>query len=168
MIRNVHYRDLPVPPERIWTLIEGIASADSVWPGEHWPPVRLDRGLEVGSAGGHGPIRYHVIDYQPGERVEFAFEPRVGLNGTHAFEVNRGSLAGSTLIRHVLVGRPRGSGRLRWLFVLRWLHDAVLEEVMDNIATAVGHPPRKPARWSPWVRLLRKVSVRPNTPTRTR
>jgi hypothetical protein len=160
MIHNVHCRELPVPAERAGALLDDLASPGSVWPSAHWPALRLDRGLEIGSAGGHGPIRYHVSDYRPGRRVEFTFARTMGIDGTHAFEVHDGARPGTTLVRHTLIGRPRGITRLRWAFGIRWLHDALLEDLLDNVAVAVGQPPARPARWSPWVRLLRKAIVR--------
>jgi hypothetical protein len=40
---------------------------------------------------------------------------------------------------------------------IRWLHDAVLEELLDRAGAAVGDPPARPARWSPWVRVCRRL-----------
>jgi Polyketide cyclase / dehydrase and lipid transport len=160
MIRNVHSREIPVPPARVGALLDDLAAPGSVWPSAHWPALRLDRGLEVGSAGGHGPIRYHVSDYRRGRRLEFTFAPSMGIEGTHTFEVHAGTEPGSTLVRHVLTGQPRGITRLRWALGIRWLHDALVEDLLDNVATAVGHPPATRARWSPWVRLLRKSIIR--------
>jgi hypothetical protein len=63
----------------------------------------------------------------------------------------------SCVLRHVITGRLRGAGHLAWPLFVRWLHDAVLEDLLDNAATAVGHPPATPARWSPWVRVLYRL-----------
>lgn len=160
MIRNVHWRELPAPAERVGGLLDELASPGSVWPSTAWPALRLDRGLSVGSTGGHGPIRYHVSDYRPGRRVEFTFAHSMGIAGTHAFEVHAGRRPGTSLVRHTLIGRPHGVTRVTWALGIRWLHDALLEDLLDNVAAAVGHPPARPARWSPWVRLLRKAIVR--------
>jgi hypothetical protein len=46
---------------------------------------------------------------------------------------------------------------LLWPLVVRWAHDAVVEEALDRVETALGVGPMVPARWSPWVRLLRKA-----------
>lgn len=168
MIRNVHYRELPVPVSRVGPLLDGILEPDSIWPSAGWPALRLSDGLAVGSAGGHGPIRYQVSDYRPGSRVEFTFDPAIGLAGTHALELHAGPRPATTVVRHVLIGRPRGSALLAWPLAIRWLHDALIEDLLDNLATAAGHPPVRPARWSPWVRLARRaVGRRPVTPGRT-
>ncbi|GAB3409432.1 hypothetical protein [Flindersiella endophytica] len=157
MIRNVHCREVPVPVSEVGPLLDGILEADSIWPSAGWPALRLDHGLAVGSSGGHGPIRYRVTDHQPGKRLEFAFDPSMGVEGTHALELHAGARPGSTLVRHTLIGRPTAATRLRWAFAIRWLHDALIEDLLDNVAVAAGHPPAKPARWSPWVRLLRRA-----------
>src|SRR5262245_37287033 len=170
MIRNVHSRELPVPIASVGPLLDGVLGPDSIWPSEGWPALRLDGGLSVGSSGGHGPIRYRVSDYQQGKRLEFAFDPSMGIEGTHALELHSGgSGPGSTLVRHTLIGRPTAvATRLRWAFAIRWLHDALIEDLLDKVAVAAGCPPARPARWSPWVRLLRWVtsrrSVRPAPP----
>jgi hypothetical protein len=41
--------------------------------------------------------------------------------------------------------------------VIRWVHDAVVEEMFDNAERAVGHEPARPARRSPYVRLVRAL-----------
>lgn len=158
MIRNVHSRIVATDPDRFAETIERVSDPRAgLWSAERWPPLILDDGLEPGSAGGHGPVRYHVIAHQPGRRVEFRFDS-LGLDGTHALEVLPGRVAEATLLRHVLLADThRLVDRLRWILILRPLHDAMLEDILDRFGTAVGHPPRRPARWSPYVRLLRRL-----------
>lgn len=165
MIHNVHERDLPVPADRLGALVDGVAERDNpLWPAPPWPPMRLDRPLGAGATGGHGPIRYHCVRHVPGREVEFAFDPAVGMEGTHTLAVLDGPSPGHSVLRHVLQGRPRSAWTvLRWAFMIRWLHDALLEDMLDNAARAVGHPPDRPARWSPWVRLVRAIML-PSTP----
>jgi hypothetical protein len=64
-----------------------------------------------------------------------------------------------SVVRHVLEGRLTGSARLTWPVAIRWLHDAVLEDLFDRAEAAVGTGPERPARWSPWVRLLRRAML---------
>jgi hypothetical protein len=45
------------------------------------------------------------------------------------------------VLRHELSGRLIGLGVLSWPLVIRWLHDAVLEELLDRAGYAVGDPP---------------------------
>ncbi|HEU5108916.1 MAG TPA: SRPBCC family protein [Micromonosporaceae bacterium] len=157
MIYNVHEREFPVPAARLGELLNQVAGPDSpLWPVRHWPPMILDRPLDAGADGGHGPIRYRCTAYQPGHRVEFTFTVPV-VKGTHTFSIRDGRQPDSSVLRHVILARPRGLGRVIWPVALRWLHDACLEDLLDHTADSLGHPPRHRARWSPWVRLLRRL-----------
>ncbi|MEU5692535.1 SRPBCC family protein [Actinosynnema sp. NPDC020468] len=142
VVENVHFRALPTDG-----VVEHLAD---LWP-RRWPKLVLDRPPGVGATGGHGFVRYTCTAHEPGRRIEFAFDPRVGLHGTHAFEVVPGGL------RHVLRGRTTGWMRLGWPLAVRWLHDALVEDLLDNAATFAGVPPERPARWSWWVRVLRRL-----------
>ncbi|GAA5042869.1 hypothetical protein GCM10023318_03690 [Nocardia callitridis] len=155
MIRNTHRRVLPVPADRVGALLEQVAEpGNPLWPSENWPPLVLGRPLGVGADGGHGSIRYSCTAYQPGKLVEFTFPPGP-LEGTHTFEIlERGS--NECELRHSAAATTSGiSGFLAWYCAIQWMHNALLEDLLDNAAIAVGHPPARPARWSPWVRLLR-------------
>jgi hypothetical protein len=158
-MRNVHQRRFPVPAAKAAPLLDRLASPDDVlWPDDSWPKMRLDRPLGVGAAGGHGPIRYSVTAYEPGRRVEFTFAPEMRFSGTHTLSIEDGvepAGEGACVIRHVLVGRARGRMRLGWPLVIRWLHDACLEDLLDNAEEALTGRVAAPARWSWWVRFLR-------------
>ncbi|MFI9009715.1 SRPBCC family protein [Actinosynnema sp. NPDC053489] len=147
MIHNVHTRRIPDGANLVDRVVE-------LWPADRWPPLVLDRPLGVGADGGHGFVRYRCTAHEPGRRAEFAFGPTTGVAGTHVLEAVPGGL------RHTLTGRPRGLMRLWWPLAVRWLHDALIEDLLDNAARAAGHPPVHPARWSTWVRLLRAAARR--------
>jgi hypothetical protein len=118
-----------------------MASAeDRLWPAWRWPAQRRDGPLAVGARGGHGPIRYTVVEYEPGTRVIYEFTAPRGLIGTHGFEiVERDSR--TTVLRHTLVGRTAGTMRLSWPLVWRPMHDALIEDALDTAAaTLVGKP----------------------------
>lgn len=158
-MRNVHERVIDAPAASVGVLLDGLGSEqDRLWPAPVWPPMRLDRPLAVGADGGHDEIRYSVSRYEPGRRVEFRFDPAIGLDGFHALEVEPVD-AGSCVLRHVLVGRPRGRMRLLVPLVVRWLHDAVVEDLLDNAERAATGTVAKPYRHSLWVRLLRWLSA---------
>jgi len=71
-VTNVHERLLPASPARVGQPLDSLAGPDDrLWPSADWPPMRLDRPLQVGAAGGNGPIRYEVEAYDPGRRVQF-------------------------------------------------------------------------------------------------
>jgi hypothetical protein len=159
MIRNVHERELPAPAERVWELVETLGGPeDRLWPRAAWPPITIERPLVRGAKGGHSGLRYAVGDLRAG-RVEFVPEPGQGLEGMHAFSVEpRGAGA---VLRHEIRARTSGVMRLAWPLVVRPLHDAVLEDLLDTAEQALGGTPARPARWSPWVRVLRRLAARP-------
>ncbi|MBM7775770.1 hypothetical protein JOD54_005974 [Actinokineospora baliensis] len=159
MIHNRHQRALPVPVADAGHLIDAMASPDGIWPAR-WPALSLDRPLAVGATGGHGPIHYTCTDYIPGRRVELAFAPGAPLAGEHALTLLPGQTPNTSILRHDITARPQGAGHVLWPLVIRWLHDALLEDMLDNAERAVGHPPAHKARWSPWVRLLRRLRSR--------
>ncbi|GLZ29744.1 hypothetical protein Lesp02_19340 [Lentzea sp. NBRC 105346] len=146
MIKNIHERVLP---GAAGPLIDRLTE---LWPPQ-WGQLKFDRPFGVGADGGHGPIRYSCTAFEPGRRVEFTFAPVMGLNGTHTF------VADGNVLRHTLVGTPRLGTRLRWALVIRWLHDACLEDLLDNAERELGREPARPSRWSPWVRLVRRIVV---------
>ena len=101
--------------------------------------------------GGHGFVRYEVIDHSPGHSTTFRFDDKLGLHGIHRFDVVRdGSVPA---LRHVIEARTTGSMRLAWPLAVRWLHDALIEEAFDGVEVRLGlrDEVRRP---SPWVRLL--------------
>lgn len=141
MIKNVHTRDLGVPAGQF------VERMPELWP-PAWGKQEFDRPLGVGADGGHGPIRYHCTDYTPGESITFAFSDG---EGTHTLS------ASGTVVCHELIGHFSFANRVRWALVIRWLHDACLEDLFDNFERAAGREPATPARWSLWVRLVRRT-----------
>ena len=115
--------------------------------------MRFDRPLAVGASGGHGVIRYDVTAYEPGRSVTFTFGPGVGLTGTHRFEVEAVAEDRSVL-RHTIEASTYGWMRLGWPVAVRWLHDALLEEALDNAEEALTGTVRAPYRRTMWVRVL--------------
>ncbi|MCL2714929.1 MAG: hypothetical protein FWD68_10190 [Alphaproteobacteria bacterium] len=87
-IVNIHQRIIPAAMAELGDLLETLASSDDrIWTTRIVLPMLLDRGLTVGSMGGHGPIRYDVIAHEPGRRVRFQFAPGSPLIGWHQFDV---------------------------------------------------------------------------------
>ncbi|MFC4908454.1 SRPBCC family protein [Actinomadura gamaensis] len=186
-VRNVHERRIAAPVERVGALLETLASADDrFWPVENWPRMRLDGGLAVGSAGGHGPIRYTVAAYVPGRRVRFAFTAPRGFNGFHELSVRpvgdgaadatdaadasdaaavadaAGFADAATMLRHTLAMTVTGPARLTWPLAYRWLHDALIEDCFDRVEQSCTGRIDAPARWSRRVRLLRSLASAPS------
>ena len=152
-IVNVHERDYGVLDSTLGALVDGLSSKnDRLWPARQWPSMRLNGPLAVGASGGHGRIRYNVEAYEPGRHLRLRFTAPPGFVGTHSFEVVPRS--GETRLRHVLDMEAMGIARVSWPLVYRPLHDALLEDLLDRAAIAVGVPTQG-TRWSTRVRVLR-------------
>lgn len=154
---NVHNRELAATPSEAGVLIDGLASKnDPIWPGQEWPPIKFDRPLSVGAAGGHGPIRYFVEAYEPGKSILFRFTAPKGFVGTHEFRLDE-ITAGRVLLTHSIKMDAFGPAMLTWPLLIRPLHDALVEDGFDLAEKFVGGTP-KPRKWSPAVRLLRRAA----------
>jgi hypothetical protein len=167
-MRNIQSRVVDAPAGIIGALLDRVASDDDpIWPAPTWPPIRLDNGLRPGSRGGHGPVRYSVEAYEPGRMIRFRFDPAMRMRGHHEFRIEPLD-AGRTRVAHILTGTPNVTAWIRWIVVVRWLHEALLRDLLDNVeraATGAALPPRK---HNPWVRFLRRrlatVDSRPTLP----
>lgn len=158
-VYNVHERRIDAPIDRVGALLDGLSGPnDKLWPGDRWPPMQLDAPLGKGAKGGHGPVKYSVSEYLPGRRVVFDFDDSgiaAGFQGTHSFEIL--PLGDATVLRHVIdVECPLGQW-LNWVVAIRPLHDALLEDALDGAQSALDGGPEEPARWSAWVRFLRRM-----------
>jgi hypothetical protein len=163
-MRNIQHRVIKAPADALGVLLDRFASAeDLLWPAAAWFPVVLDSGLTPGSSGGHGPIRYSVSSYQPGRRIRFDFAPDLGINGYHELVITEEGPA-SCRLTHTISAGLSGRMVLLWPLVIRWLHEALLQDLLDNAEVAVtGRLARPRARWSWWVRLLRSVKGLPRS-----
>jgi hypothetical protein len=155
-VRNVHERVLAASIEHAAPLIDRLASpGDRLWPRDRWPPMTLDRALQLGAAGGHGPIRYVVDAYEAGRSVRFRFTAPTGFVGTHGFDLE--ALDDEHVrLRHVLDMRVEGLAHLSWPLVFQPLHDALIEDAFDRAEAQFGGQVHRP-RWSGWVRMLRRL-----------
>jgi hypothetical protein len=154
---NVHERLFDAESEQLWALVDSLGTAeDQLWPGDRWPEIRFDGPLQPGTRGSHGAIRYVVEESVPGERVQFRFVAPDGYVGSHRFEL-QSAASGGTWLRHVVEVRLHGRARLSWPLTVRWLHDAVLEDALDNASVAMDAVPQS-RQWSRRVRLLRRLS----------
>lgn len=151
---NVHERQLG-DRDAMRRLLAGLGSTgDAFWPHDRWPRLRLDGPLAPGARGGHGPVRYVVEAVEP-DRIRCRFTPpargfAAGLHGHHEFTIDDG-----TTLRHTIAAEAHGLAVLKWLLIVRPLHDALLEDALDRASIHVGQP-FVPARHSWWVRLLRR------------
>lgn len=129
-VRNVHRRVVD-RVERVTQLLDRLASDDDeLWPRDRWPAMALDRPLQVGARGGHGPVRYWVELYEPGRRVRFRFTRPRGFDGFHDLHVVDDNDTAELV--HVLDASMHGLARLSWPLLFRPLHDALIEDLLDN------------------------------------
>jgi hypothetical protein len=157
-IVNVHQRLLHAAPDRVAALIATLGSPnDQLWPRTGFPRMVLDRPLAVGAAGGHGPIRYHCTAYHPDSRVRFRFKH---IEGWHQFEI-LDATEHHCVLEHRMQIEASGRKLLRWMFLIRPLHDACLEDMLSQAEASLGLAPRA-VPWSPYVRLLMKLMTRFN------
>lgn len=157
MIVNVHERKLPASPEKVGALLDRLFAADDpLWPSARWP-MRRSGELRIGAACRHDDVRYTVTEYEPGRRVRFAFAG-IDLHGGHGFDVT--GEEGATRLRHTLRGRPRRSMRVLWPLIVRPVHDALLEDLLDNAERELTGTVASPHRYSRWVRVLRAANFK--------
>jgi hypothetical protein len=152
-MRNVVRRAIPADAETVGAQLERL---EVLWPAPMWPALRLDRGLVAGSNGRHGPISYRVETHEVGRRSRWVFSPEVGLTGYNEISVVSDG-PGRSVITDVLTGRPRGRMEVVWPVGLRWLHEALVNDLFDNIERAATGRVRRPHRHSGWVRTIRWV-----------
>lgn len=136
-IHNVHRRTMP-DIDRAWAFVQHVHEADAaVWPSDTVSPMVLDGGLVVGSAGGHGPVRYRVSAVDA-ERIGFTM---IGndLRGHHEFRRE-----GTALVHELVLSRP---GWFVRVFVVPQ-HDVVIEDLFDNVEDLLASrtPPRERSR----------------------
>ena len=155
-VLNIHRRKFDVPVEKLAEVMNTLSSdRDLVWPSESWPAIRLSEGLKKGSKGGHGPIKYFVEDFIQGKSIVFRFTQPKGFAGVHKFELREISEYQSELI-HTIDMRTSGSGTLKWLLAIRWLHDALVEDALDKVDNHFSHG-SKSTKWNPIVRFWRMI-----------
>ena len=149
-IFNRHDRIIPAEQDAVGAVLDSLAGPeDALWPREVWPPMVLDSGLTVGAAGGHGPVKYRVAEYVPGRRAAF----QGGVDGRHYFEVV--PREGHVIIRHDLEGDCDLGMWLKWTFLVKPLHNNLIEDGFNKVESRFRGTAVKPPHWGPYVRFLR-------------
>jgi hypothetical protein len=159
-IENVHARDIQAPLSVVGDILDTLGSADDrVWASDIWvaEPVVFDRPLGIGADGGHGSIRYSVVEYQPGRRIVFRFSPGGGLSGTHGFDLQPVG-SDQTRITHFLDAHPGMWMRPLVPILVGW-HDAMVETAFDRVELeATGSLPRR-THIPRWLRVVNRTEI---------
>jgi hypothetical protein len=164
-VRNVHEREMRGSMQQLSEIVKTYGSKnDRMYPFERWPKMQLE-GPEgpptVGRIGNRGAAQFVMTLYENGERIRYSwkFLKPVGFDGHHhgeAQELGNGKI----LFRSVVDMNTRGlKATLLWLFVMRPLHDAVVEDSFDKVERELGSSPMV-HEWSPWVKFLRRLKRR--------
>jgi hypothetical protein len=153
---NIHKRTINQSKAKIAEMFKTLATDnDMILATDKWSPMKLDNGLQAGSKGGHGPIRYLVQEYKPGESIKFKFTKPTGFNGFHKFEITETG-SNKTELKHTIDMNTSGAAVLVYPIAIRWLHDAYIEDAFDKVENHFT-PVKKFSKWSIWVKLLRRL-----------
>jgi hypothetical protein len=110
-----------------------------MWPHGVWPELRPD---------GIGFLRHEFLKHERGKSRRYRITGPAGFTGWHGWDVTASG------IRHVVEAECRGWSRLAWPLVIRPIHDALHEDILDRAEASLGtSPPER--EWSLWVRFLR-------------
>lgn len=151
---NVHRRIINKPKTTVALVFNTLTTKeDAIWPYEKWPAIKFKEGLHIGSKGGHGPIRYTIIEYSHGESIRFRFTEPLGFNGTHELYLNEISNKETEIVHRIKMSTTF-LATLQWLVAVRWLHDALIEDAFDKLENHFSiHKKRN--KHSFWVKMLR-------------
>ena len=69
-VTNIHKRQISQPIAELAMVFNTLSTDnDMILATDKWSPMKLDKGLQVGSKGGHGPMKYFVTEYQPEKSI---------------------------------------------------------------------------------------------------
>jgi hypothetical protein len=159
-VYNVHRRRLQADADTVGALLDGVgARGDRLWPVQNSIPIRIDRPLQIGARGHHGPASYRVVGYQPQRWLRMEFSHPRCIRGFHEFSVepHRDS---DVSLQHLLAVRLTPLGWLVYPLGLKSLHDQVIEMLLDRAEIAtVGATRNEPVRVS-WLVRARVLAMR--------
>ncbi|HUC08174.1 MAG TPA: hypothetical protein VMR96_08790, partial [Solirubrobacterales bacterium] len=167
MLRNVHERWFPAPPEALepWVAKLWSGGADDAFPHDFirsWrknpPGVPADAVIAGVTRTGHGRFSFLVEEAGP-RKVRYGV--RGGLEGWHQLELIPDGQG--TLVRHSLEIRRPLLKVLAFRLLILPLHDWAVEAIFDRLGEALrtGKVPGRTARQPPalYLPILRKVGA---------
>ncbi len=153
---NIHTRIINQPKKVISELLTTLATKDDlIWPKENWPAIRFKNGINLNTKGGHGPIKYTIEEYNLEKIIQFRFTKPKGFLGIHKFELKELNNS-QTEIKHIIDINTNFRATLNWIFIIRPLHDALIEDAFDKLENNFSSNKKK-AKWSFWVKFIRKI-----------
>ena len=156
-VTNIHKRKHQQTKDQVVILLKTLATKeDKIWPFENWPAIRFEKELEIGAKGGHGRVSYTIIEFKEGESIKFQFSKPDGFIGTHEFYINELDKNITEITHEINMNTSNLKATLLWLLVVRWLHDALIEDAFDKMENSYSVEKRV-ATYSLWVKLLRSM-----------
>ncbi len=161
-VRSEHERVMTGSIKQVADIVKTYGSSnDRMHPHELWPKTQMegpDGPPVVGRIAQRAAVRFVMTSYEIGPRVHYSWkflEP-AGFEGYHQADVHEiGN--GKLLFKTFIDMETRGlKATLLWLFVMRFLHHAVVEDCFDKIERQLGGSPPG-HRWSVWVKVLRRI-----------
>lgn len=128
-------------------------AASPCWPHAAWPRDAFDGPLAVGALGGHGATRYRVVAYRPGRELVFRFESPAGFEGVHGLRIEAGGEG--TTVTHFTRLRLSLYHFCMWHCVVRWVHDALIGDLLDGMERHLTGTVARPRRWKRRVHVFR-------------
>ena len=155
-VLNIHKRTLNQSKSKVVEILKTLSTEnDRIWPKEKWPEMKFKGGIQIGAIGGHGPIRYTVEKYNPSEIIQFRFSKPHGFHGIHKFEISE-LTSEKTEIKHTIDMSTDLKGSLLWIFAIRSLHDALIEDGFDKLENNFSEV-HKSSKWNFWVNFIRML-----------
>ena len=114
--------------------------------------MKFNLPLQVGATGGHGTGPYALSFYTPGQHLRFEFSG--GRRGYHEFTLQKIDDM-TCLLRHAMEAELTFNSVWRWHFLIRPLHNALIEDLFDKVESQVARVER-PQVWSSRVQALRQ------------
>lgn len=159
-VTNIHKRKLQQSIDKVSLLFHTLATdKDLIWPSENWPAMRFKDGVKVGSKGGHGIIRYSIIALEKGKSITFKFSKPDDFIGNHTLYLKAVSENETEITHEIKMHTATLKASVLWLFVIRWLHDALLEEAFDKVENHFMDVKKLP-KYNIWVHFLRNTFKR--------
>ena len=152
---SLHQRSLPCTQSAVGRLLAGFDTPGSpLWPEAVWPRDRFEGPMREGSVGGHGATRYRLEHYLPDQEAVFRFIAPQGYQGVHGFRI-QALEDGRTCLSHFTCLRLSLYHRLMWHLLVRWVHDALIGDLLDGAERHLCGGVRHKRRWKWRVHLIR-------------